>query len=56
MAEPIPWLTWAKSLQAIAQNGLTFARDGFDIERYQAVRRIAAEMLAIGSDCSVEKF
>src|ERR1700722_19083589 len=43
------WLEWTKRLQAIAQNGLTFARDAYDIERYQAIRQIAAEMLAAGS-------
>jgi len=40
------WLDWAKRLQAIAQNGLTFAEDHFDVERYEQVRQIAAEMLA----------
>jgi len=44
-----PWLEWAKRLQAIAQNGLTFAQDPYDIERYQAIRQIAAEMLAESS-------
>lgn len=44
------WLEWSKRLQAIAQNGLTFARDPYDIERYTAVRKIAVEMLAEGSD------
>ena len=44
------WLTWAKGLQALAQNGLTFAQSGFDVERYEKVRRIAAEMMAAGSD------
>jgi ADP-ribose pyrophosphatase YjhB (NUDIX family) len=43
------WLEWNQRLQAIAQNGLTFARDAYDLERYQAIRRIAAEMLAAGS-------
>ena len=43
------WLKWAKELQAIAQNGLTFAHDPFDIERYEAVRTIAAEIMAEGS-------
>jgi ADP-ribose pyrophosphatase YjhB (NUDIX family) len=42
-------LEWAKRLQAIAQNGLTFARDPFDLERFQQVRQIAAEMVAAGS-------
>ena len=42
-------LEWAKRLQAIAQNGLTYARDPFDLERFQQVRQLAAEMLASGS-------
>ena len=37
-------------MQAIAQNGLTFARDAYDIERYHAIREIAVEMLAKGSN------
>ena len=40
------WLDWTHRLQAIAQIGLTFTTDSFDIERYHAVRRIAAEMVA----------
>src|SRR5262245_42148027 len=45
MSEP-RWLEWARELQSIAQAGLTYAKDPFDVERYQAVRRLAAEMLA----------
>jgi ADP-ribose pyrophosphatase YjhB (NUDIX family)/RimJ/RimL family protein N-acetyltransferase len=44
------WVEWSKRLQAIAQNGLTFAQDHYDIERYKAVQQLAAEMLAEGSD------
>ena len=43
------WLTWARQLQGIGQTGLTYAKDPFDTERYQAVRRIAAEMMAAGA-------
>ncbi len=43
------WLDWATRLQAIAQNGLTFAQDPYDIERYKTVREIVSEMLAAGS-------
>ena len=42
-------LEWCQRLQAIAQNGLTFATDHYDIERYQAIRQIAVEMLADAS-------
>jgi ADP-ribose pyrophosphatase YjhB (NUDIX family) len=39
-------LRWVKRLQAIAQDGLTYARDDYDLGRYEMVREIAAEMLA----------
>jgi ADP-ribose pyrophosphatase YjhB (NUDIX family) len=44
-----PSLTWAQRLQAIAQTGLTYAKDPFDIERYMQVRQIAAEILSAGA-------
>jgi ADP-ribose pyrophosphatase YjhB (NUDIX family) len=44
------WLAWARALQAIAQTGLHYAKDGFDIERYEQIRAIATAMLAAGSD------
>lgn len=40
------WLDWAKRLQAISQNGLTYAKDHFDQERFRQVEDIAAEILA----------
>jgi ADP-ribose pyrophosphatase YjhB (NUDIX family) len=43
------WLQWARRLQAVAQNGLTYAEDPFDVERYMEIQRIAAEMLAGGA-------
>jgi len=43
------WLRWVKRLQAIAQDGLTYARDGYDLGRYEQVREIAAEILAAHS-------
>jgi len=48
------WLEWAKSLQAIAQNGLTYALNEFDIERYNEIRNIAAEMMASNSEGDLE--
>ncbi|HXK11741.1 MAG TPA: NUDIX hydrolase N-terminal domain-containing protein [Vicinamibacteria bacterium] len=38
------WLRWAQRLQAIAQTGLTYARDPYDHERYEELRAIAVEM------------
>jgi len=39
-------LVWARSLQAVAQSGLAYEPRVYDVERYEQVRRIAAEMLA----------
>src|SRR4051794_22309936 len=43
------WLTWAKELQVIGQTGLNYAQDGYDRERYERLREIAAEILAEGA-------
>ncbi len=43
------WLAWARRLQANAQSGLTYCKDGFDIQRYEEIRAIAAEMMASAS-------
>lgn len=48
------WLEWARRLQAISQNGLEYAANPFDVERYEAVRRVAAEIMAAGADVDVE--
>ena len=42
------WLAGARRLNALAQTGLTFAENPYDIERYTAIRTIAAEMIARG--------
>ena len=47
---PVPqWLAWARRLQAIAQSGLAYCKDQFDIERYHQIREIAAEMMETGT-------
>jgi ADP-ribose pyrophosphatase YjhB (NUDIX family) len=40
------WIQWARRIQALAQSGLTYARDPYDIERYEALRDMAVEMMA----------
>jgi ADP-ribose pyrophosphatase YjhB (NUDIX family) len=45
LTEP-DWLTWTRELQAIAQTGLTFARDPYDRERYEMLRSLASRMMA----------
>lgn len=44
------WLEWARALQSLAQNGLTYSKNPFDIERFEQVRSIAAEILAAHSE------
>lgn len=41
-----PLLDWVQRLSAIAQSGLTFSANEFDRQRYEQVRRLAAEMAA----------
>ncbi len=48
------WLDWAKRLQTMAQTGLTYCRDPYDIGRYHEIAEIAAAMMARGSDTPVE--
>lgn len=43
------WLEWGKRLQAAAQNGLAYAENPFDRERYGQIATIAAEIVAAGS-------
>lgn len=45
-------LVSARRLAAIAQNGLTFSTDAFDVLRYREVRAIAVELLAARSSQS----
>ena len=33
------WLEWAKELQFIAQGGLTYSKDVFDIERLEKLQQ-----------------
>ena len=49
------WLRWVKRLQAIAQDGLTYATDDYDIGRYERLREIASEMLAAHSTAVLEE-
>ena len=49
MATP-QWLVWSRRVQALAQSGLTYAKDEFDRERYQELQQIAAEMMAHGTE------
>ena len=48
MSEP-EWLVMGRELRAIAQIGLTFAKDPFDRQRYTRIRELAASLMARSS-------
>jgi ADP-ribose pyrophosphatase YjhB (NUDIX family) len=49
MSQEPQWLTVAREVRAIAQTGLAFTADGFDHQRYQRLRELAALLMAQGS-------
>ena len=55
MMDSLRWIKWATELQALAQAGLWYSRDPYDIERFERVRDIAAGMMAEGTDLPLEK-
>jgi ADP-ribose pyrophosphatase YjhB (NUDIX family) len=40
------WLDWAKQLQSIAQAGLTYSKDVYDLERFELIRNISVEIMS----------
>lgn len=49
------WLEWAIELQSLGQAGLFYGKDHFDIERFQRIRDIAAEMMSYKTDIPLNK-
>lgn len=50
-----PWLKWAMEIQSLSQCGLTYSKDAYDIEQYERLRHISAEMLSYKSEMPMEK-
>jgi len=49
------WLQWATKLQSIAQAGLTFGADTYDLDRYEQIRSIAVDILHEYTDLDHKK-
>jgi ADP-ribose pyrophosphatase YjhB (NUDIX family) len=49
------WLQWASQLQSIAQAGLTFSTDRYDLDRYEKIRSIVVEILHDYTDIDHKK-
>lgn len=50
-----PWLDWAVELQSLAQAGLYYSDNKYELERYERIREIAGEMMAYKTPISKEK-
>ena len=48
-------LAWARKVQAIAQNGLTFTHDPFDRERYTQLQELTASIISAELDIPLGK-
>lgn len=48
-------IKWAMEIQSLAQNGLAYTDNVYDIERYERLREISAEMISEKSNISLEK-
>lgn len=48
------WMDLAMRVQSIAQAGLAYGKNEYDLERYEELRGIAAQMVAINTDIPVE--
>lgn len=49
------WLSYAKRLQSIAQAGLEYSKDKYDIERFEEIRDISVEIMNEYTDIETEK-
>ena len=49
------WLKWAIEIQSLAQAGLAYTNNVYDIERYERLREISAEIISEKSGLSLEK-
>ena len=54
MSEQEQWLKWARELQALAQSALYWCKDPYDIERFQRIRDISAEIMTAKTGLELE--
>jgi ADP-ribose pyrophosphatase YjhB (NUDIX family) len=49
------WIEWATTLQSIAQAGLTFSENRYDLDRYEQLRKLSVEIMHEHTGISHEK-
>ena len=50
------FLKWCREIQAIAQNGLAYSENPYDLERYEQLRDLATRMLSSKTDMDLQFF
>lgn len=55
MKDALIWLDWARELQSLAQAGLAYSKDVYDLERFTRIREISAEIMSHQTDLPMEK-
>lgn len=49
------WLKWATEIQSIAQAGLTYSKDKYDIERFEQLKNLSAQIISEYTEVEIEK-
>ncbi len=49
------WLNWAKRIQSLAQQGLSYTKDKYELDRYQQLRDLSVEIMNEYTDETPEK-
>ena len=49
------WLKWAMEIQSLAQSGLAYTQNKYDIERYERLREISAEIISEKTSLNLDK-
>lgn len=49
------WLSVAKRIQSLAQSGLAYSENKYDIERYEELRDLSVEIMSKYTDMEIEK-
>lgn len=49
------WLNWAKRIQALAQQGLSYTKDKYELDRYQQLRDLSVEIMEEYTEAGKEK-
>lgn len=48
------WIVWARELQSIAQSGLTYCKNDYDLDRYKEIEKLSREIIEKHTEVSHE--